>query len=300
MNTSSMAIDVASIFENLPAGEKDSLIVRRDEEQLTEPQTVFVDLHDEARGRPQPKMSSFGPQVENIVTSRASVFDAATAQFAFDESSRLTRDPSGHGIVSYADINVLWSEDPFTTIIEKDGATYEAIGLSNVEMYRVQLGGVNDWLEDPLVRIRLSNQTSLWLMMIRRPASETNMACCAFALTGPRCTLQKTSDFGEQIILPAVRFEYSPDLSWMQGLGERNSRKSWHVEQARQRIRLSLSEEGANVLQETTTVEASNQLVINRGFMAFFTSDEEKDGINAVRTPLFMSYLDTDSWERMS
>lgn len=298
MSKRSMAIDFASIFANLPFDGNSSDIVRRDGEQLTGSQTVFADLYDEAQDRLRPKLSNFTPEVETIVTPVPSNFHAALAQYAFGKQPWLSSNKTGHGIVSLIDIVATWSEDPLITTIHKDGATYEAIGLSNVEMYRVELGGAEQWLKDPLVRIRLDKQASLWIMMIPRPESETNLACCAFALSGQRCVLQRTSDFGTQVILPTTRLEHTPDLTWAHDLGE-DKRNGWHIEQAHQRINLLLSDEGANTLRKTTE-QSHKQLVIDQGFMCFFTSDEGEGSPDMMRTPLFPSYVDVDSWERMS
>ena len=298
MRKRSMAIDFASIFDVLPFDNNDPDIVRRDGEQLSDPQTVFADLYVEAHERPRPKLSNFTPEVTTVATSTPSNFHAAMTQNAFGNQPWLSSDKSGQGIASLIDVAAAWREVPVFTTIKKDGATYEAIGLSDVEMYRVELGGAEQWLKDPLVRIRLLNQASLWIMMIPRPESETNLACCAFALSGPRRILQKTSDFGTRVVLPTTRLECTPDLTWAHGLGE-GKQGGWYVEQAHQRVNLLLSDQGSNLLVDAPPVRKSQQsLVIDQGFMCFFTSDEDEGSLDAVRMPLFPSYVDIDSWER--
>lgn len=281
------AIDLTSVLSALPSVQSWQVHGSNDG-QLAEQQAFFADAFDMIKGFPAAKFAAFGPHVGALATANPQAYQEWGEALGL-KMPALDSSKNQYGIASVVDIEARWSENVRPSFIQIGGDVYHAIELNEVEFYLVQLGGIS-WLSNPLVRLRLADDCSLWLMMISKERSGTDLACLAFALAN--AVRMPDQHFGQTLKLPCTNIKHDVDLSWMVGLlldGE----KPFRIQHAVQQITINMDETGADSLKPQR--EASSTFELGGCFFGYFTTDSG-DNTSAPIAPFFAS---ADSWRRL-
>lgn len=226
----------------------------------------------------------------------AEQINAELAAAGFDISLEAwTPSAENFGVAGVLDAHVVWPSVADVTSLVVNGHLYEGFVLKRTAgclVLSLHTGG-------PLVLMPGQDGLELRLQVMHRaPESIFELTALAFSMVSPNLIFGHDRTY-DGAILPMVRLEQRPDISWLLGLKTATQDGAyWEIAQALQQVQFGLNQHGARA-REATAVQVVERSAAPQKEPRYYQVDgpfvvtivHQDTGV-----PLFAAYVTPEDW----
>lgn len=144
---------------------------------------------------------------------------------------------------------------------------------------------------DPVIRIPTKEGDMIYMTKYRTKPVGFELLD---AVRQIRDELRPSRMYAEGVVIPMVKLDQQPDISWLVGMNCRAELDNWVIAQALQQVKFGMNQFGARVREATAIavmrgVHIPEYYYLNEKFLLWI----ERDGITV---PLFMAHVTQEDW----
>lgn len=191
------------------------------------------------------------------------------------------------GVASAIDLMFGWRNQGTSTYIRgrKTGQQHRAFTLrgNGVEVYDSNMPGT----KGPLVRLRATNNVTIWAIKANRPTGDISMLDMAIRLVRNRVYVPNV----KKVHMPTIEIDCTNNLSWLLGV----QCGDCSISQAAQHVKARINELGGRMISGTAVAAArsiAREVTFDEPFLLWATQEQ-----GAFNLPTMICYVASDSWK---